>query len=37
MPLGYLQAVVELAAKRPDLGEEFRAWLTDFVAGGTRG
>lgn len=31
MPLGYLQAVVQLAVKRPDLGEEFRAWLTDFV------
>ena len=37
MPLGYLQAVVEIAAKRPDLGEEFRAWLADFVAGGARG
>ncbi|WP_122981333.1 UTP--glucose-1-phosphate uridylyltransferase [Actinoplanes teichomyceticus] len=33
MPLGYLQAVVELAVRRPDLGEEFRAWLTDFVGG----
>jgi len=33
MPLGYLQAVVELAVKRPDLGEEFRAWLTEFVGG----
>ena len=31
MPLGYLQAVVQLAVKRPDLGAEFRAWLTDFV------
>lgn len=31
MPLGYLQAVVQLAVKRPDLGEEFRAWLTDFI------
>jgi UTP--glucose-1-phosphate uridylyltransferase len=37
MPLGYLQAVVELAAKREDLGPEFRAWLTDFVAGGAKG
>jgi UTP--glucose-1-phosphate uridylyltransferase len=37
MPLGYLQAVVELAAKREDLGEEFRAWLGEFVAGGARG
>jgi UTP--glucose-1-phosphate uridylyltransferase len=31
MPLGYLQAVVRLAVKRPDLGAEFREWLTDFV------
>jgi UTP--glucose-1-phosphate uridylyltransferase len=31
MPLGYLQAVVQLAVKRPDLGEEFRQWLTEFV------
>ena len=37
MPLGYLQAVVELAAKREDLGPEFRAWLADFIAGGARG
>jgi len=37
MPLGYLQAVVELAAKREDLGEEFRAWLAEFVAGGANG
>ena len=34
MPLGYLQAVVELAVKRPDLGEEFRGWLTEFVRSG---
>jgi UTP--glucose-1-phosphate uridylyltransferase len=31
MPLGYLQAVVQIAVKRPDLGEEFRQWLTEFV------
>ena len=31
MPLGYLQAVVQLAVKRPDLGAEFKAWLTEFV------
>jgi UTP--glucose-1-phosphate uridylyltransferase len=37
MPLGYLQAVVQLAAQRPDLGAEFRAWLAEFVAGGARG
>jgi UTP--glucose-1-phosphate uridylyltransferase len=36
MPLGYLQAVVELAAKRDDLGPEFRAWLADFVSGGAK-
>jgi UTP--glucose-1-phosphate uridylyltransferase len=33
MPLGYLQTVVELAVKRDDLGEEFLAWLTEFVGG----
>jgi UTP--glucose-1-phosphate uridylyltransferase len=33
MPLGYLQAVVQLAAKRPDLGAEFREWLGEFVRG----
>jgi UTP--glucose-1-phosphate uridylyltransferase len=32
-PLGYLQTVVQLAVQRPDLGAEFRAWLTDFVGG----
>jgi UTP--glucose-1-phosphate uridylyltransferase len=31
MPLGYLQAVVEIASKRPDLGPEFLRWLTEFV------
>jgi UTP--glucose-1-phosphate uridylyltransferase len=34
MPLGYLQAVVQIAVKRPDLGEEFRQWLTEFVRSG---
>lgn len=34
MPLGYLQAVVQLAVRRPDLGPAFREWLTDFVAKG---
>jgi UTP--glucose-1-phosphate uridylyltransferase len=34
MPLGYLQAVVQLAAKREDLGPAFRAWLEEFVSGG---
>ncbi|MFG1610692.1 UTP--glucose-1-phosphate uridylyltransferase [Actinoplanes sp. NPDC049265] len=33
MPLGYLQAVVQLAVKRPDLGQEFRRWLGEFVGG----
>jgi UTP--glucose-1-phosphate uridylyltransferase len=36
MPLGYLQAVVQLAVKRPDLGNEFRQWLSEFV-GNTKG
>jgi UTP--glucose-1-phosphate uridylyltransferase len=31
MPLGYLQAVVQLAAGRDDLGAEFREWLSEFV------
>jgi UTP--glucose-1-phosphate uridylyltransferase len=34
MPLGYLQAVVQLAVKREDLGAAFRAWLEEFVRGG---
>lgn len=37
MPLGYLQTVVMLASKRDDLGEEFRSWLAEFVAGGAKG
>jgi UTP--glucose-1-phosphate uridylyltransferase len=32
MPLGYLQAVVQLACQRPDLGAEFRQWLGEYVA-----
>jgi UTP--glucose-1-phosphate uridylyltransferase len=31
MPLGYLQAVVQLACHRADLGPAFRKWLSDFV------
>ena len=31
LPLGYLQAVVQLAAKRPDLGPAFTDWLTNYV------
>lgn len=30
--LSYLQAVVQLACEREDLGPELRAWLKDFVA-----
>ncbi len=30
--LGYLKVIVELAAERPDLGPDFRSFLTDFVA-----
>jgi UTP--glucose-1-phosphate uridylyltransferase len=33
-PIGYLQAVVQLACKRPDLGPAFRQWLANFVAKG---
>lgn len=33
MPLGYLQAVVQLAAQREDLGQPFTAWLREFVDG----
>jgi UTP--glucose-1-phosphate uridylyltransferase len=29
--------VVMLASKRADLGEEFREWLAEFVAGGAKG
>jgi UTP--glucose-1-phosphate uridylyltransferase len=31
MPLGYLQAVVQLACQRDDLGPDFREWLGEFV------
>jgi UTP--glucose-1-phosphate uridylyltransferase len=31
MPLGYLQAVVQLACQRDDFGPEFRQWLGEFV------
>ncbi len=30
-PLGYLQAVVQLATKRPDLGPAFSEWLASYV------
>lgn len=38
MPLGYLQAVVQLASQREDLGPAFTAWLREYVGktlGGT--
>jgi UTP--glucose-1-phosphate uridylyltransferase len=31
LPLGYLQAVVEIAVKRQDLGAAFKEWLVKFV------
>jgi UTP--glucose-1-phosphate uridylyltransferase len=31
LPLGYLQAVVQVAAKRPDVGPAFTSWLRDYV------
>jgi UTP--glucose-1-phosphate uridylyltransferase len=31
LPLGYLQAVVQIAAGRPDVGPAFKKWLTDYV------
>jgi UTP--glucose-1-phosphate uridylyltransferase len=37
MPLGYLQAVVQLACKRDDLGPAFSQWLSDFVNKELRG
>jgi UTP--glucose-1-phosphate uridylyltransferase len=30
-PLGYLQAVVELASRHDEVGPEFRRWLVDFT------
>jgi UTP--glucose-1-phosphate uridylyltransferase len=30
-PLGYLQAVVQIASQRPDIGPPFTAWLREFV------
>lgn len=37
VPLGYLQAVVQLACQREDVGPPFRRWLTEFVGGGRAG
>jgi len=33
-PIDYLKTVVQLAADRPDLGEEFREWLAAYVREG---
>jgi UTP--glucose-1-phosphate uridylyltransferase len=33
-PIDYLKTVVQLAADRPDLGKEFRDWLSSFVQEG---
>lgn len=37
MPLGYLQAVVQLAVQRPDIGPALREWLVGFVQKELRG
>lgn len=34
VPMGYLQAVVQLACQHEQLGEQFRAWLAKFVEDG---
>lgn len=34
VPLGYLQAVVQLACRHEQLGDEFRQWLEEFVRAG---
>ena len=31
--LDYLKAIVQLASEREDLGDQFRPWLQEFVAG----
>jgi UTP--glucose-1-phosphate uridylyltransferase len=31
--LDYIKAVIQIAADRPDLGEDLRAWLRDYVRG----
>lgn len=36
-PAGYLEVVVQLACKRPDVGPQFKRWLTDFVDKELRG
>ncbi|OLE25722.1 MAG: UTP--glucose-1-phosphate uridylyltransferase [Catenulispora sp. 13_1_20CM_3_70_7] len=36
-PIDYLKTVVQLAVGRPDLGKEFREWLTAYVRDGFQG
>ena len=36
-PIDYLKTVVQLAVDRPDLGGEFREWLTTYVRDGFQG
>lgn len=31
--LGYMTTIVELASRRPDIGNEFKSWLKNFVKG----
>ena len=33
LPLGYLQAVVQIASQRKDVGPAFVEWLTEYAAG----
>jgi UTP--glucose-1-phosphate uridylyltransferase len=35
-PIDYLKTIVQLAVDRPDLGKEFRDWLSEFIASGDR-
>lgn len=36
LPIGYLQAVVELACQRTDIGPQFKKWLAEFIRGGAK-
>jgi UTP--glucose-1-phosphate uridylyltransferase len=31
-PLGYVQAVVQMTLRQPDIGEAFGDWLKDYVS-----
>ena len=35
-PIDYLKTIVQLAVDRPDLGKEFRDWLSEYVQAGYR-